>query len=68
MFAIASLCITAWVFGIRPANASNFEVDGLSVIEIPAGVFIAGSNRTERDHAYKLDERAYGHDNTRKWK
>lgn len=36
------------------------------VISIPAGAFITGSNRAEREAAYKLDEKAYGHSVTRK--
>ena len=35
-------------------------------IAIPAGPFVAGSERAERQAAYRLDERAYGHDVTRK--
>jgi formylglycine-generating enzyme required for sulfatase activity len=38
------------------------------VIEIPAGPFIAGSDRAEREAAYVLDEAAYGHTRTRQWK
>jgi formylglycine-generating enzyme required for sulfatase activity len=36
---------------------------------VPAGAFIAGSNQAEREAAYGLDERAYGHSITRrdKW-
>ena len=36
------------------------------LIEIPAGSFIAGSDRAEREAAYQLDEAAYGHARTRK--
>lgn len=32
---------------------------------IPAGRFVAGSDRAEREHAYRLDEQAYGHSVTR---
>jgi toxoflavin biosynthesis protein ToxD len=35
------------------------------VIEIPAGPFIRGSDAAEREAAYRLDERAYGHSVTR---
>ena len=38
------------------------------LIEIPAGAFIAGSDRAEREAAYQLDEAAYGHARTRKGK
>ncbi len=35
---------------------------------VPAGPFIAGSDRAEREAAYQLDEAAYGHSRTREWK
>ncbi len=35
------------------------------VIAVPAGPFIAGSDRAEREAAYLLDEAAYGHRRTR---
>ena len=35
------------------------------VVEIPAGPFIFGSDRAEREAAYRLDEAAYGHRVTR---
>ncbi len=38
------------------------------VISVPAGPFIAGSDRAEREAAYTLDEAAYGHSRTRQWK
>lgn len=37
-----------------------------AVIEVPAGPYIAGSNAAEREAAYRLDERGYGHSVTRK--
>jgi len=36
-------------------------------ILIPAGAFIAGSDKAEREAAYTLDEAAYGHSRTREW-
>ena len=36
-------------------------------VPIPAGNFLAGSSSREREYAYRLDEAAYGHSNTRKW-
>ncbi|GMQ96065.1 MAG: formylglycine-generating enzyme family protein [Gammaproteobacteria bacterium] len=35
------------------------------VVEVPAGPFIMGSDEAEREAAYRLDERAYGHSITR---
>lgn len=40
--------------------------DAPRVISIPAGTFIQGSDRAEREAAYRLDEAAYGHSVTRK--
>lgn len=37
-------------------------------IEIPAGAFLMGSVTSERETAYQLDEKAYGHNRTRQWK
>jgi len=36
------------------------------LVRIPAGEFIAGSSRAERERAYGLDEAAYGHSVTRR--
>ena len=36
-----------------------------ALLEIPAGAFIVGSDAAEREAAYRLDERAYGHSITR---
>ena len=38
-------------------------------VTVPAGPFIFGSDRTEREYAYDLDQKAYGHSRTRdsKW-
>jgi toxoflavin biosynthesis protein ToxD len=38
------------------------------LIAVPAGPFIVGSDREEREAAYLLDEAAYGHSRTRKSK
>ncbi len=51
------------------AAAPAFADGGFSVpptVEIPAGPFIIGSARKEREAAYLLDEKAYGSDVTRK--
>ena len=36
------------------------------VVAVPAGPFVAGSDRAEREAAYRLDEAAYGHSITRR--
>jgi formylglycine-generating enzyme required for sulfatase activity len=43
--------------------AADESVPGL--VTIPAGAFIMGSGDAEREAAYRLDERAYGHSVTR---
>ncbi len=44
-------------------------VEPPELVPIPAGPFIVGSDRAERETAYRLDEAAYGHSATRdgKW-
>lgn len=50
-----------------PGAARGSEKDFVpEVISIPAGPFIRGSDRAEREAAYRLDEAAYGHSVTRK--
>lgn len=39
-----------------------------TLVAVPAGPFVAGSDRAEREAAYRLDEAAYGHGRTREWK
>jgi len=55
-----------WLSG--PVTA-GVETAVPELVEIPAGPFIAGSDRAEREAAYRLDEAAYGHSRTRsgKW-
>jgi formylglycine-generating enzyme required for sulfatase activity len=50
--------------GATPARAAEPPIP--QVIEIPAGPFIRGSDAAEREAAYRLDEKAYGHSATRK--
>ncbi len=47
-----------------PALAKDFAPP--ATVAIPAGPFISGSDRSERELAYSLDEKAYGHSVTRK--
>lgn len=47
-----------------PAVAAE-GVQEPAVIEIPAGAFVFGSDRAEREAGYRLDEAAYGHRVTR---
>lgn len=51
---------------VGPAGAAPTGMRVPETVLIPAGPFIAGSDRAEREAAYVLDERAYGHDVTRR--
>ncbi|GGX80625.1 hypothetical protein GCM10007160_04780 [Litchfieldella qijiaojingensis] len=55
------------VFCVLPlaAGAGEHTIVPPPVEMVPAGAFIAGSDREERELAYRLDEAAYGHSRTR---
>lgn len=42
------------------------EIAAPETVHVPAGAFVTGSSESEREAAYQLDERAYGHSRTRK--
>ena len=60
MRALAALAIL-----LSLACRAGGEAPRLEVIQIPQGPFVAGSDTREREHAYRLDEEAYGHSWTR---
>ncbi len=51
--------------GSCAAGAGAPDAAAPAVVTIPAGPFLAGSDEAEREAAYVLDERAYGHTVTR---
>jgi formylglycine-generating enzyme required for sulfatase activity len=51
--------------GATPQSLSLLPFAPPEVVAIPAGPFIAGSDDTEREAAYQLDEAGYGHKRTR---
>ena len=53
------------LFGIAIAPSCRAEGWIPTLVQIPAGPFLAGSDQAERELAYRLDERAYGHSVTR---
>lgn len=55
--------LAAGVLGMTPVACAQQWLP--PVVEIPAGPFIAGSDATEREFAYRLDEAAYGSPVTR---
>lgn len=59
------LAATGWA---QPAMAGPGEVPVPELVAVPAGPAVFGSDRAERDAAYRLDEAAYGHTRTRDWK
>ena len=62
------VCAAIFILPISSTSAEEFEWSP-DLAVIPAGEFISGSDRSERDLAYELDEAAYGHSVTRtqKW-
>jgi toxoflavin biosynthesis protein ToxD len=61
-------CIFSFLLGTPLASATSSGAEMPTVVDVPAGSFVVGSDRQEREYAYQLDTRAYGHSNTRKWK
>lgn len=65
-FHFRTLPILLLVFAVcNEAVAADSEVP--ETILVPAGPVIIGSDRAEREFAYRLDEAAYGHSRTREW-
>ena len=48
-----------------PSSTIAQNVPSPATVTIPAGPFITGSDQAEREAAYRLDEKAYGHSRTR---
>ena len=65
--AVSALFLACLMLAVWPAAAGD-PVALPEVVEIPAGPFTVGSDRAEREAAYRLDEGAYGHGRTREWK
>ncbi len=60
-------CLLVAGIGMSQACAAQGATDAVPVtVGIPAGRFIAGSDASERELAYRLDEAAYGHAITRR--
>lgn len=57
--------LTACILLLIADGAAAAETRAPETVEIPAGAFITGSDRAERELAYTLDEKAYGHSITR---
>ena len=61
------LCLCAFVAASFQASllVAQDTISSPELVTIPAGGFLSGSSRQERDKAYSLDEAAYGHSVTR---
>jgi formylglycine-generating enzyme required for sulfatase activity len=57
--------ITGFLCGLTLAACAAAGDSVPPVVQVPAGPFVAGSDAAEREAAYRLDERAYGHGATR---
>ena len=55
----------AILVGNAAAAANGQDIGIPATVAVSAGYFIAGSDRAEREAAYRLDEAAYGHRRTR---
>ena len=63
----AVLMISLTILLCRPPAAGAEDLSGWlpELVPIPAGEFLRGSGRPQREAAYQLDEAAYGHSRTR---
>lgn len=66
MNVLLGLLLVACAMSAAGARRDKDPVPALA--EVPAGAFVRGSDRAEREFAYRLDEQAYGHDTTRQQK
>jgi formylglycine-generating enzyme required for sulfatase activity len=67
---VVMMSLGLWTgYSVAIVRADNHPVSTPESVYVPAGPFITGSNRAERELAYGLDEAAYGHSRTRanKW-
>ena len=65
---LPAICLAGLVAMLLPPAAhagGSTAIVAPETVMIPAGPFIRGSDRAEREAAYRLDERAYGHSVTR---
>ena len=46
------------LLAFRPAHSGELLPE---MVKVPAGHFIMGSDQDEREYAYRLDEKVYGH-------
>jgi toxoflavin biosynthesis protein ToxD len=67
MLGVFVTVITAIAVFIVSANSALVAGYVPSTVTVPAGSFAMGSDRSEREAAYGLDEIAYGHSRTRQW-
>lgn len=61
----ALMALLAGALALAATGTSSGETVIPETVDIPAGPFIAGSDRAEREAVYRLDETAYGHSRTR---
>jgi formylglycine-generating enzyme required for sulfatase activity len=60
--------LAAFIAGGLSQTALADDVPVPATVAVPAGSFLKGSDRAEREQAYRLDEAAYGHSITRQQK
>jgi len=62
---VVAIVFVALLAGGGSESAASDEIVSPAVVNVPAGAFVTGSDRAEREAAYRLDEKAYGHSVTR---
>ncbi len=62
---LGALPASALGLGFCAVASAAAQIPDIETVPVPAGPFIAGSDRAEREAAYRLDEAAYGHSATR---
>ena len=55
------LCANCFWSPFAGIRASEFGELLPEMVKVPAGHFIMGSDQDEREYAYRLDEKVYGH-------
>ena len=65
--ALAAFLVAPACAGSASGNAAaSGDAAVPALVTVPAGEFVTGSDRAEREAAYRLDEAAYGHNATRR--
>lgn len=62
---VSGAALTLVMMASLVAASASAQIEAPKTVAIPAGPFVSGSDPAEREQAYRLDEKAYGHSITR---